>query len=301
MIFENDSKVKVRLIKLDDSNNPLPGAVFNIIKDGQIVGTEATKEDGSITVTDVTEGMYAFVEVSAPSPYAKLTEPVIAHVDQATINGGGTVTVSAADKKLPNLTILKRDAKTGDVIPDTHFEIKGIHFGYHNDVTTGPDGKAVLTGIPSDSYEVTEKSVPAPWVIGEEPTQTIWLEAGDSKELIFDNLKQPLLKISKVEKGTNPAVYIPNTAFLIEGVDSDYRQDVTTGADGTVELRVAPGSYKITERSVPEPYYISDAPRRRSPSTAATRRRSALRTRRSPSSPSKKLTRTVRPRSPRLS
>ena len=30
-------------------------------------------------VTDVTEGMYAFVEVSAPAPYAALTEPVIAH------------------------------------------------------------------------------------------------------------------------------------------------------------------------------------------------------------------------------
>ena len=152
LIFENDAKVKVKLIKLDDSNNPLPGAVFNIIKDGQIIGTEATKEDGSITVTDVTEGMYAFVEVSAPPPFAKLTEPVFAHVDQATINGGGTVTVTASDKKLPNLTILKRDAKTGDVIPNTNFEIRGIHYGYHTDVTTGPDGKAVLTAIPSDSY-----------------------------------------------------------------------------------------------------------------------------------------------------
>ena len=260
LVFENDAKVKVKLIKLDDSGNPLPGAVFNIVRDGQIIGTEETKADGSITVTDVTEGMYAFVEVSAPSPFATLTEPVIAHVDQATINGGGTVTVTAADKRLPNLTILKRDAQTGDVIPDTHFEIRGIHYGYHNDVTTGPDGRAVLTGLPVDSYEVTEKSVPAPWVVSDEPTQTIWLEGGDNKELIFDNLKQPLLKIAKVEKGTNPAVYIPNTAFLIEGVDSDYRQDVSTGPDGTVELRVAPGSYKITERSVPEPYYVSDTP-----------------------------------------
>ena len=260
LVFENDSKVKIQLIKLDDSNNPLPGAVFNIVKDGQIIGTEATSEDGSITVTDVEEGMYAFVEVSAPAPFAKLTEPVIAHVDQATINGGGTVTVSAADKKLPNLTVLKRDSQTGDVIPNTHFEIRGIHYGFHTDVTTGPDGKAVLTAIPSDSYEVTEKSVPDPWVVGDEPTQTIWLEAGDDKELIFDNMKQPLLKIAKVEKGTNPAVYVPNTNFLIEAIDGDYRHDVTTGPDGTVELRVAPGSYKITEQSVPEPYYISDTP-----------------------------------------
>ena len=258
LVFENDAKVKVKLIKLDDSGNPLPGAVFNIVKDGQIIGTEATKADGSITVTDVTEGMYAFVEVSAPSPYACLTDPVIAHVDQATVNGGGTVTVTASDKKLPSLTILKRDAKTGDVIPNTHFEIKGIHYGYHNDVATGPDGRAVLTNIPVDSYEVTEKSVPDPYVVSEEPTQTIWLEAGDNKELIFDNQKQPLLKISKIEKGTGKP--IPGTVFLLEAIDGDYRHEVTTEANGSVELRVAPGSYRVTEKSVPEPYVISDNP-----------------------------------------
>ena len=250
LVFENDAKVKVKLIKLDDSGNPLPGAVFNIVKDGQIIGTEATKADGSITVTDVTEGMYAFVEVSAPSPYACLTDPVIAHVDQATVNGGGTVTVTASDKKLPSLTILKRDAKTGDVIPNTHFEIKGIHYGYHNDVATGPDGRAVLTNIPVDSYEVTEKSVPDPYVVSEEPTQTIWLEAGDNKELIFDNQKQPLLKISKIEKGTGKP--IPGTVFLLEAIDGDYRHEVTTEANGSVELRVAPSSYRVTEKSVPE-------------------------------------------------
>ncbi|NBK19474.1 SpaA isopeptide-forming pilin-related protein [Anaerotruncus sp. 1XD42-93] len=256
LVFENDSKVKIKLIKLDDSGNPLPGAVFNILRDGQIIGTEETKADGSITVTDVTGGMYAFVEVSAPSPFATLTEPVIAHVDQATINGGGTVTVTAADKKLPSLTILKRDAQTKEVIPGTVFEIKGIHFHYHDDVTTGADGRAVLTNIPVDSYEVVEKSVPDPYVVGEEPSQTIYLGPGENRELIFDNLKQPVLKISKVEQGTNTP--IPGTVFTVEGIDSDYRQDVTTEADDFATLRVAPGSYRVTEKSVPEPYCLSE-------------------------------------------
>ena len=58
LVFENDAKVKVRLIKKDDSDNPLPGAVFNIVKDGQIIGTEETKADGSITVTDLMDGVY---------------------------------------------------------------------------------------------------------------------------------------------------------------------------------------------------------------------------------------------------
>lgn len=257
LVFENDAKVKLELLKLDKSNDPLPGAVFNIVKDGQIIATEETGRDGIIIVPNVTEGMYAFVEVSVPEPYAVLTEPVIAHVDQATVDGGGTVRVTAVDQRLPDLTIFKRDEQTGDGIPGTHFEIKGIQHGYHQDVVTGPNGKATLTGIPVDSYTVTEISVPDPYVVSSTPTQTIYLGPGDSRELVFDNLKQPELTIAKMD-ADDPAVKIPNTVFRIIGIDNDHRSDVTTGKDGTVKLRLVPGSYKIVEMAVPAPYYLPD-------------------------------------------
>lgn len=257
LVFENDAKVKLELLKLDKSNDPLPGAVFNIVKDGQIIATEETGRDGIITVPNVTEGMYAFIEVSVPEPYAVLTEPVIAHVDQATVDGGGTVRVTAVDKRLPDLTIFKRDEQTGDGIPGTHFEIKGIQHGYHQDVVTGPNGKATLTGIPVDSYTVTEISVPDPYVVSSTPTQTIYLGPGDSRELVFDNLKQPELTIAKVD-ADDPSVKIPDTVFRIIGIDNDHRSDVTTGKDGTVKLRLVPGSYKIVEMAVPAPYYLPD-------------------------------------------
>lgn len=257
LVFENDAKVKVCLIKLDDSDTPLPGAVFNIVKDGQIIATEETGRDGIITVPNVTEGMYAFVEIYAPEPYACLTEPIIAHVDQATVDGGGTVRVTAVDKRLPDLTIFKRDEQTGDGIPGTHFEIKGIQHGYHQDVVTGPNGKATLTGIPVDSYTVTEISVPDPYVVSSTPTQTIYLGPGDSRELVFDNLKQPELTIAKVD-ADDPSIKIPDTVFRIIGIDNDYRSDVTTSKDGTVKLRLVPGSYKIVEMAVPAPYYLPD-------------------------------------------
>lgn len=254
LVFENDAKVKIQLIKLTDANAPLPGAVFHVLRDGQLIGTEVTDASGRITVPHVTEGMYAFVEVSAPAPYAKLTAPVCAHVDQATVNGGGTVTVTAKDQKLPNLTIQKLDKQTKQPIPGTVFEIKGIHYGYHQDVTTGPDGKAVLTAVPVDSYEVKETSVPDPYVVGGETIQTIYLGPGDDQNLVFENLKMPQLTVTKIDAEDSKP--IPGTVFTVEGIDSDFSADWTTGADGTVTDRVAPGSYKITEKSVPAPYYL---------------------------------------------
>ena len=257
LVFENDAKVKLELLKVNDSDQPIEGAVFNVLKDGQIIATEKTDASGIITVTNITEGLYAFVEVYVPAPYARLEEPVTVHVDQEDVDGGGTISVSAVDEELPTLTILKRDGQTGQVVPGAVFEVKGIHHGYHTDVTTGEDGTATLTGLPVDSYEVTEISVPDPYVVAAEPTQTIWLGPGDEKQLIFDNLKQPQLTIAKVD-AADSTTPISGTVFRIEAIDGDYQNDVTTGQDGTVTLRVAPGTYRVTELSVPAPYFLPD-------------------------------------------
>lgn len=94
-------------------------------------------------------------------------------------------------------------------------------------------------------------------MVAAEPTQTIWLGPGDDRQLIFDNLKQPELTIAKVD-AADSTTPIPGTVFRIEAIDGDYQHDVTTGQDGTVTLRVQPGTYKITELSVPAPYYLPD-------------------------------------------
>lgn len=66
LVFENDARVKIELLKLDDSDDPLPDAVFHVVKDGQIIATEKTDSSGRIVVPNVTEGMYAFIEKSVP-------------------------------------------------------------------------------------------------------------------------------------------------------------------------------------------------------------------------------------------
>ena len=80
LVFENDSKVKVQLLKKDESNNPLPGCLFTVIKNGQTLFSAVTDAAGTITVPNVTEGTYWFVEKDAPEGYVVNSEPVTAYV-----------------------------------------------------------------------------------------------------------------------------------------------------------------------------------------------------------------------------
>ena len=287
LVFENDAKVKLELLKVNDSDQPIEGAVFNVLKDGQIIATEKTDASGIITVTNITEGLYAFVEVYVPAPYARLEEPVTVHVDQEDVDGGGTISVSAVDEELPTLTILKRDGQTGQVVPGAVFEVKGIHHGYHTDVTTGEDGTATLTGLPVDSYEVTEISVPDPYVVaaqndvttGQDGTvtlrvapgtyrvtelsvpapyflpdkdadrvQTISLNAGDDKKLVFKNSKSPELTIYKedsvagapVEGARFHVTYTSNGEAADAPATIDFGEFLTD-SNGDTEVEPAPG------------------------------------------------------------
>lgn len=262
LVFENDARVKVELLKLDESESPLPGAVFNIIRDGQVIGSEVTDADGRITVPNVTEGMYAFVESSAPEGYARLTEPVIAHVDQATVNSGGTVTVTAKNLLLPELTISKVDAadlKTP--IPGTVFRIEGLNSDYQHDVTTGADGTVSIRLTPG-TYRIIEQSVPAPYYLPDKDAdreQTISLRAGDEKTISFKNSKAPELTIYKedsvagapVEGALFHVTYV-STREAADAPESYDFGEILTDANGEIKLheqglRLYPGEYTVTE------------------------------------------------------
>ena len=262
LVFENDARVKVELLKLDESESPLSGAVFNIIRDGQVIGSEVTDAAGRITVPNVTEGMYAFVEVSAPEGYARLTEPVIAHVDQAAVNGGGTVTVTAKNLLLPELTISKVDAADLTTpIPGTVFRIEGLDSDYQHDVTTGADGTVSIRLMPG-TYRIIEQSVPAPYYLPDKDAdreQTISLRAGDEKTISFKNSKAPELTIYKedsvagapVEGALFHVTYV-STGEAADAPESYDFGEILTDANGEIKLheqglRLYPGEYTVTE------------------------------------------------------
>ncbi len=59
----------------------------------------------------------------------------------------------------------------------------------------------------------------------------------------------PRLTVTKIDAEDSKP--IPGTVFTVEGIDSDFSADWTTGADGTVTDRVAPAVTKLRKNLFP--------------------------------------------------
>lgn len=141
----------------------LDGAVYNIYRDGQIVGSAVTSGGGIIEVNDVTKGLWSFVEREAPEGYALDPTPHSVYVD--TTDGDKQYTVSASNAAKPDMEIIKADAQTGAPIPGTVLSVKSVTGAYSTTVTTGADGRARLESLDAGVYIVREESVPEPYVV----------------------------------------------------------------------------------------------------------------------------------------
>ena len=234
----------------------LDGAVFNIYRDGQIVGSDVTQNGGIIEVKDVTKGLWTFVEVEALEGYALDPTPHSVYVD--TTDGDKQYTVTAENYALPDMKITKRDAMSGKPIAGTVFSIKSVTGNYSTSVTTGVDGSATLSSIPADVYVVREESVPEPYIVSN-TEQTVALRPGKTSEVTFVDYVKPGLEILK--KNIANGEPIEGVTFRIEQIDGSFSTSATTDNHGRIFLDSVPvGTFKVTEKNVPSHVILNPIP-----------------------------------------
>ena len=252
-IFTNTPKPGLKLIKTSTDGTPMEGVTFRIarIEDGSRYLDRTTDANGEILVTDLEPGIYSVQETATLSDH--ILDPTEYHVE---LSPGRTAELRLSNDKRPSLTIHKSDADTDDPVEGVTFIVKAADGSTVTEATTGQDGTVTIENLLPIVYEVVEKSVPEPYLL-DAPSQLIALQPNWDSDLYFKNHKKPLLTIAKVD-ASDSTTPIPGTVFRIEGIDSDYQHDVTTGADGTATLRVDPGTFRVTELSVPAPYYLPD-------------------------------------------
>lgn len=257
LVFENDSKVKVQLLKKDESNNPLPGCLFTVIKNGQTLFSAVTDAAGTITVPNVTEGTYWFVEKDAPEGYVVNSEPVTAYVSAADIQGNKTITVEATNHRKPGLEIVKIDSVTKEPVANCTFDIRSIDGTYHETLTTDGAGRIFLENMTPGSYEVKETAVPKGYNLNPEK-QTVELTAGGTFTLTFENVPKTDFTLFKHDSNNHP---IAGVTFEISKKGGQSLGHFTTDGQGKLTVpNLEPGIYVAVETDCPDDYILDKTP-----------------------------------------
>ena len=236
------------------TNRGLDGAVFNIYRDGQIVGCDVTKNGGIIEVKDVTKGLWTFVEVEAPEGYALDPTPHSVYVDVT--DGDKQYTVSASNSLLPSLKITKADAQTFAKVKAT-FLVESLTGSYSTTVTV--DGEKTLPDLQPGVYRITEQSVEEPYIKTGTHQDIALLAGAGTVEAAFTNYVKPGLEILKKNIATGEP--IAHVTYKIEQIDGSYSTTATTDGAGRIFLANIPvGSYKVTEVNAPSDVILCDIP-----------------------------------------
>ena len=251
---------------------------------GAFVTVTETDTQGQAIFKNIPDGTYSVREVSTVEPYILDSTP-----QTVVVKNGQAPSLKFLNSRYPTLSIQKRDADSGEIVtaPATfHIEQKDGTLSF--DVVTGQSykltgttaganggaspGAANITNLPAGIYVISEKTSPAGWVLDNTP-QTVYLGADQSIQVVVQNHRMPTLTIEKLgapprgditSDTTGTAAGIPGTVFRVEKLDGTMVGSFTTGTDGTVTVGLSttlggylsPGTYRVTEISVPVPYWL---------------------------------------------
>ena len=260
-VFTNTIKPSLQIIKTSSDGSRLKNVSFRIAKiaDGTHYLDRTTNEQGEILIADLEPGVYSVKETATDSSH--ILDLREYHME---LFAGRTSTLTIENQKRPNLTVYKHDADTGEPIANTVFEVRAADGHSVDQIKTDSEGKAELRNLLSGVYEISEKSVPSPYLL-DAPSQLATLYPNRDHTVYFENHQKPSLTVKKVDSVTGDplqgakfqVIYANNNTGSgeINDLGTFY-----TDENGQFQLTgLRDGWYKVTEQEPPTGYAIKEA------------------------------------------
>ena len=260
-VFTNTIKPSLQIIKTSSDGSRLKNVSFRIAKiaDGTHYLDRTTNEQGEILIADLEPGVYSVKETATDSSH--ILDLREYHME---LFAGRTSTLTIENQKRPNLTVYKHDADTGEPIANTVFEVRAADGHSVDQIKTDSEGKAELRNLLPGVYEISEKSVPSPYLL-DAPSQLATLYPNRDHTVYFENHQKPSLTVKKVDSVTGDplqgakfqVIYANNNTGSgeINDLGTFY-----TDENGQFQLTgLRDGWYKVTEQEPPTGYAIKEA------------------------------------------
>lgn len=260
-VFTNTIKPSLQIIKTSADGSRLKNVHFRIakIEDGTHYLDRTTNEQGEILIADLEPGVYSVRETATDS--AHILDLREYHME---LFAGRTSTLTIENQKRPNLIVYKHDADTSEPIADTVFEVRAADGHSVDQIKTDSEGKAELKNLLPGVYEISEKSVPSPYLL-DAPSQLATLYPNRDHTVYFDNHQKPALTVKKVDSVTGDPLQGAkfHVTYASNNTGSGEINDLGTyytGENGQFQLTgLRDGWYKVTEQEPPTGYAIKEA------------------------------------------
>lgn len=260
-VFTNTIKPSLQIIKTSSDGSLLKNVHFRIakIEDGTHYLDRTTNEQGEILIADLEPGVYSVKETATDSSH--ILDLREYHME---LFPGKTSTLTVENQKRPNLTVYKHDADTGEPIANTVFEVRAADGHSVDQIKTDSEGKAELKNLLPGVYEISEKSVPSPYLL-DAPSQLATLYPNRDHTVYFENHQKPALTVKKVDSVTGDPLQGAkfHVTYASNNTGSGEINDLGTyytGENGQFQLTgLRDGWYKVTEQEPPTGYAIKEA------------------------------------------
>ena len=260
-VFTNTIKPSLQIIKTSSDGSRLKNVHFRIakIEDGTHYLDRTTNEQGEILIADLEPGVYSVRETATDSSH--ILDLREYHME---LFAGRTSTLTIENQKRPNLTVYKHDADTGEPIADTVFEVRAADGHSVDQIKTDSEGKAELKNLLPGVYEISEKSVPSPYLL-DAPSQLATLYPNRDHTVYFENHQKPALTVKKVDSVTGDPLQGAkfHVTYASNNTGSGEINDLGTyytDENGQFQLTgLRDGWYKVTEQEPPTGYAIKEA------------------------------------------
>ena len=260
-VFTNTIKPSLQIIKTSSDGSRLKNVHFRIakIEDGTHYLDRTTNEQGEILIADLEPGVYSVRETATDSSH--ILDLREYHME---LFAGRTSTRTIENQKRPNLTVYKHDADTGEPIANTVFEVRAADGHSVDQIKTDSEGKAELRNLLPGVYEISEKSVPSPYLL-DAPSQLATLYPNRDHTVYFENHQKPSLTVKKVDSVTGDPLQGAkfHVTYASNHTGSGEINDLGTfytDESGQFQLTgLRDGWYKVTEQEPPTGYAIKEA------------------------------------------
>lgn len=260
-VFTNTIKPSLQIIKTSSDGSRLKNVHFRIakIEDGTHYLDRTTNEQGEILIADLEPSVYSVRETATDSSH--ILDLREYHME---LFAGRTSTLTIENQKRPNLTVYKHDADTGEPIANTVFEVRAADGHSVDQIKTDSEGKAELKNLLPGVYEISEKSVPSPYLL-DAPSQLATLYPNRDHTVYFENHQKPALTVKKVDSVTGDPLQGAkfHVTYASSNTSSGEINDLGafyTDENGQFQLTgLRDGWYKVTEQEPPTGYTIKEA------------------------------------------